>query len=295
LIKNAVEQGKQAVENIAKKIEKDHFADYDLLNIGLGPAGISASLAARKHKLKTITLDQYSLGGTVYTFPRTKIVMTSPMDLPLLGKIKLFETSKDELLGLWKRVIQENSIEIAENTKVEAIDRVNNHFETSSTDGKKISSKNVLLAIGRRGSPRKLNIPGEESDLVAYKLMEPEFIEEQKIVVVGGGDSAIEAALALKEKNEVMLSYRGDAFKRLKPKNREELKKAEAENKIDIRLNSNLLTIEKQEILLKEENNEQRISADRVYIFAGGELPTEFLKKTGITITRKFGETILKH
>jgi thioredoxin reductase/ferredoxin len=295
LIKNAVEQGKQAVENISKKLDRNHKADYDLLIVGLGPAGISASLAARKNKLKALTIDQHSLGGTVYTFPRKKIVMTAPMDLPLLGKIKLYETSKAELLGLWERVIQENNVEIVENAKVESIAKTNDHFETTIFDGRKISSQNVLLAIGRRGSPRKLNIPGEDSETVAYKLLEPELITDQRVVVVGGGDSAIEAALSLADRNKVLLSYRGDAFKRLKPKNRELLLEADKANKINIRLNSTILSIADNEVILNETDGEQRIGADQVYIFAGGELPTEFLKNIGIIITRKFGETILKH
>ncbi|MBI9034406.1 MAG: NAD(P)-binding domain-containing protein, partial [Bacteroidales bacterium] len=174
LIKNAVEQGKQAVENIAKSIKKNHKADYDLIIVGAGPAGISATLTAKKHKLKTLTLDQDSLGGTVYTFPRSKIVMTSPMELPLYGKVKLYETSKADLLSLWNDVLSKNDLSVKENAKVEAITPADDHFVVKTLNGEELSSKTVLLAIGRRGTPRKLGVPGEMMEKVAYRLLEPE-------------------------------------------------------------------------------------------------------------------------
>lgn len=296
LIKNAVEQGKQAVENIAANMRKDSKAEFDLLVVGSGPAGISAALTAKKHNLHCVNLEQNSLGGTVFTFPRSKIVMTSPMDLPLFGKIKLYETSKTELLELWKNVISKHQIDIRENCKVDCIQAVDDIFEVKTSDGKKYTAQFVLLAIGRRGSPRKLNIQGEEFEKVAYRLLEPENIIGKKIMVVGGGDSAIEAALSLIDENDVILSYRGEVFNRIKPKNREKINLAIATNKIQLIFNSNPILIEKEYILLKmNDGNEVRIENDLIYIFAGGELPTEFLKNVGIEITKKFGEAILKH
>jgi thioredoxin reductase/ferredoxin len=297
LIKNSVEQGKQAVENIVKKLKEKHSAEYDLIIVGAGPAGISASLTAKKHKLKFLTLEQDSLGGTVYTFPRTKIVMTSAMDLPLHGKVKLFETSKPELLGLWEQVLKKNEITISVYKKVEEITPVNNHFELKVLDGETYSTKCVLLAIGRRGSPRKLNIPGEISTKVAYRLLEPEDISDQNILVVGGGDSAIESALLLAGQNKVLLSYRSDKFSRIKPKNKTKIEEAIEQGKIEVVFNSNLLAIDEETVTMKIEGNIEalKIKNDRVFIFAGGELPTEFLNKAGIHITKKFGEAILKH
>ena len=225
LIKNAVEQGRQAVENIAKSVRKDHKGSYDLIIIGAGPAGISGSLAARKHGLKFLLLEQDTLGGTVYTFPRKKIVMTSPMDLPLYGKIKLFETTKAELLGLWQTVLKKNAIEVKENSKVESVVTSDNIFHITTIRGEVYTSASVLLALGRRGTPRKLNIPGEEMEKVAYRLLEPEEISGKNIIVVGGGDSAVESALLLADKNHVILSYRNEAFSRIKPLNNISLKR----------------------------------------------------------------------
>ena len=297
LIKNSVEQGKQAVENLTKKIDKNVNADYDLIIVGAGPAGISASLTAKKNKINALTLEQDSLGGTVFTFPRSKIVMTSAMDLPLHGKVKLFETSKLELLNIWNAVLSKNEINLKQNSKVESVTPTEKYFVTKTLNGEEFTSRKVLLAIGRRGSPRKLNVAGEENMKVAYRLLEPEFIEGKKVLVVGGGDSAIESALLLADQNQVTISYRSEVFGRLKPKNNEKIKEAIANNKVNVLFNSNIAAIEDHQVKIRKTDSEKELvlENDLVYIFAGGELPTQFLEKIGIWITKKFGEAILKH
>jgi len=297
LIRNAVEQGKQAVENLIRKLDKNVAADYDLIIIGAGPAGISASLAAKKHNLSSLTLEQDSLGGTVFTFPRKKIVMTSPMDIPLYGKIKLRETSKTELLTLWNDVLGKNQIVIREQSKVESIVFQDKIFVVETANNEKFTARKVLLSIGRRGTPRKLNIPGEMSEKVAYRLLEPELIENKKVVVVGGGDSAIETALLLTDQNQVTLSYRGDSFGRIKVGNSQKIKEAISLNQIDVRFNTTLTSIEDSKVVIADALTGEvtDLENDLVYIFAGGELPTQFLEKVGIKITKKFGEALLKH
>lgn len=296
LIKNAVEQGKQAVENITKKLQTlEKKSDLDLLIIGAGPAGIGASLQAKKNNLKFKTLDQESLGGTVFSFPRSKIIMTSPMDIPLHGKVKLVETSKSALLSLWNEILSKNKISIHEFEKVENIICYDNYFEIESVKGK-YSASSILLAIGRRGSPKKLGVLGEEKEKVYYKLLEPELIENKKVLVVGGGDSAIESALLIAEgNNEVTLSYRNSSFNRLKPKNLENILEAEKNGKINVLYNSNVLKINDNNVEIKKDSELLIIKNDLVYIFAGGELPNKFLEKIGIRITKKYGEVILKH
>jgi len=196
LIRNAVEQGRQAVQNLAKGIKQEVGTEYDLIVIGAGPAGISATLEAKRLKLKTVTLEQDTLGGTVYTFPRAKIVMTSPMDLPLFGKVKLYETSKPELLDLWNEVLSKNDIKISEKQKVNKVTKTEQGFCVECNNGAEYSSQRVLLAIGRRGTPRKLNVPGEDLPKVAYRLLEPELISGNKILVIGGGDSAVSTVVS---------------------------------------------------------------------------------------------------
>jgi putative YpdA family bacillithiol system oxidoreductase len=297
LIKNAVEQGKQAMGYLSSKLIKSKESKYDVVVIGAGPAGISATLEAAKRGLRFLTLEQDSLGGTVFNFPRAKVVMTSPVELPLYGKLKLKETSKSELLQIWMDVLQKNQITINEQEKVESIQKINNHF-LIKTDKDHYTSNSVLLAIGRRGSPRKLGVPGEEKEKVAYRLLEPELIHNQNVLVVGGGDSAIESALLLaNEKNNVTLSYRSDSFSRCKPKNLDNINNAVRNNKIKLLMNSNVKEIFDDSVILtmNDSGKEIELANDLVYVFAGGVLPTKFLEEIGIKITKKFGEAILKH
>lgn len=296
LIKNAVEQGQLAMENLINCIKQDTTADFDVVIIGAGPAGISATLTAAKMGIKFLTIEQDTLGGTVYSFPRKKIVMTQPMELPLYGRIKLIETSKSELLELWKEVLTKNNISINEQEKVVSIEKKGDVFKINTSQSS-YTSKKILLTIGRRGSPRKLGVPGEEKEKVAYRLLEPELIQKQNILVVGGGDSAIETALLLSEgMNTVTLSYRGESFNRLKPKNHQKIISAKESGIINILLNSNVKEIFDDSVILTLiDSTEINIPNDLVYIFAGGELPNKFLESIGITITKKFGETVLKH
>jgi len=296
LIKNSVEQGKQAVENITKTLETGHGAEYDLVIIGAGPAGIAASLQAKKLGIRFVTLEQDSVGGTVFSFPRQKIVMTNPMDLPGHGRVKLFQTGKQELIDLWQQVLSKNEITIMEHQKVEAISQERGNFRVSLQSGNSYVGHRVLLAIGRRGSPRKLGVPGETLEKVSYKLLEPELISDLDILVVGGGDSAIESALLLADQNRVTLSYRGEKFGRLKPKNAEDVLAAEKNGRIKLMYNSNVLEIKHESVVLsRDQESNGEIPNQLVYIFAGGELPTDFLQKAGIQITKRFNYTMLSH
>ena len=296
LIKNSVEQGQMAIENMVKLKKPSKENVLDVVIIGAGPAGISATLAAKKNQMSSVTLEQDSMGGTVFTFPRSKLVMTSPMDLPLYGKVKLYDTSKDELLELWNKVINDHDLKVTENTKVETITPLQDDtFKVVTNNGQEYVSNYVLLATGRRGSPRKLNVPGEDSQKVAYRLLEPERITDKKVIVVGGGDSAVESAMLLMENNEVILSYRKDKFARIKPKNKESIAKAIDSKLIEGLFNSNLISINETSVTINVEGEERTISNDLVYIFAGGELPTSFLQKAGVEITKRFGHIVKKY
>lgn len=297
LIRNAVEQGRQAVEHAASTLNKHHKADYDIIITGAGPAGISASLTAKKLGLRFLTLEQDSLGGTVFTYPRSKIVMTSAMNLPLYGKVKLNETGKSELLNIWNEALTKNEVTIKENTKVESITRKDDYFEVETLKGELFTASSIILALGRRGSPRKLGVPGEMLEKVAYRLLEPENIDNKQVLVVGGGDSAIETAILLADHNNVTISYRGDQLSRLKPKNLEKIKMLVQSNGVSLLLNTTVTEIRPLDVALFDSKTNETLTIinDLVYIFAGGELPTQFLLKTGIFIDKKFGEPVLSH
>ena len=298
LIKNSVEQGEQAVENIAKSKKPSKEGVLDVIIIGAGPAGISASLNAKRLGLSSITLEQDSLGGTVFTFPRAKIVMTAPMNLPLHGKVKLYDTSKQVLLDLWKKVIDENDLQIKEFSKVESITPIaDGNFKIITSNDEEYIGRNVLIAIGRRGTPRKLNVPGEDLPKVAYRLIESERINGKKVLVVGGGDSAVESALLLKDNNEVILSYRKEKFARIKPKNRDKILEASEDGSIKVMYNTNLVSINMDNVLINhsESGDTQMVENDLVFIFAGGEMPTKFLNSAGVEIKKRFGHVMKKH
>jgi thioredoxin reductase (NADPH) len=291
LIRNAVVQGRLAVETIAGHPERGSGEVLDLIVIGCGPAGLSASLTALKHRLRFRAIDQSDIGGSVLHYPRHKIVMTAPVDLPLYGKVRLKETSKEALLDLWTNVINKTGLEVHTREKMADMAPENGHFKITTTRGE-FRSRNVVLAIGRRGTPRKLGVPGEDLPKVAYRLLEPEQHRDQDLLVVGGGDSAVEAAVALADQpgNRVSLSYRGEAFSRIKPENHRRLAEKVDRQAVRLLLKSNVKEISASEAAMTEGDSLRRVANDYVYIFAGGEAPNAFLQKIGVRIEKKFGK-----
>lgn len=291
LVRNAITQGRQAVEYITCYLkEKQKPGDkYDVLIVGAGPAGIGASLAAMKAGLRFLTIEQNDVGGSILHYPRHKIVMTQPMDIPLHGKIKFRETTKEALLELFQGIIKKSGLKVSTNEKMTALAGQGGAFKVTTTKGEYLAST-VVLAIGRRGTPRKLGVPGEELPKVCYSLLDPEQHKNNEVMVVGGGDSAVEAAMALAScGNKVSLSYRGDALSRIKPGNRDRLDKALAEKKLRLILKSNLKEIKEREVHIDIEGKLTAMPNEFVYIFAGGELPSDFLRNIGIRVEQKFG------
>ncbi|HEX5393254.1 MAG TPA: NAD(P)-binding domain-containing protein [Rhodocyclaceae bacterium] len=291
LIRKAAEQGKQAMQNVAK--HRGQGDQLDVVIVGAGPAGLTATLGAMEHKLRSVTIEQEdSLGGTVYHYPRNKLVMTQPVTLPLVGKAKLGEISKEALLAFWQDIVQRVGMKLNFSESMEKIESMGDGKGfIVHTPKQQYKTRNILLAIGRRGTPRKLGVPGEEHPKVVYRLIDPEQYKGQRVVVVGGGDSAIEAAMAIAEEadTEVILSYRGEAFGRVKPKNRERLAEAEAASRLTVALGSNVLSITPQTLVLEQGGSQREIANDAVIVCAGGILPTPMLKDIGIKVETKFG------
>jgi len=291
LIRNAVTQGAQAIDYIHQTITTKIPNVYDVAIIGAGPAGLSATLQARKHGLSSITIEQDDVGGTILSYPRQKLVMTQPMDIPLYGKVKVREIVKEDLLDLWHDVIKTTGVTINVRERVDSIVKENGVFKITTTKGVRCAQR-VLLAIGRRGTPRKLGVPGEISSKVVYRLLEPEQYAKKRVLVIGGGDSAVEAALALAQQRgtDVTLSYRKSQFSRIKEKNQQRIEQAMQRDKINVLFESNVLAIHREKVILTRRDEEFELANDYVFVFIGGELPTGFLQKMGVSIVKKFGE-----
>ena len=290
LIRNAVEQGRQAVESVRRRGGLGRGDQLDLLIVGAGPAGFSASLAAKAHGLRALTVEQEMLGGAVAHYPRGKIVMTGPMQLPLYGSVRLRETSKESLLELWREVERRTRPPIHYEERMTAIERSDTGFEVLTSRGRH-RARAVLLAIGRRGTPRKLGVPGEELDKVVYRLIEPEQYRDRRVLVVGGGDSALEAAARLAEdaEAEAALCYRGSSFSRAKPRNRARVEAIAAAGRLQLLLGSEITGIERGAVHLRRSEREVSLANDAVIVCAGGVLPTALLQAIGVAVETKYG------
>jgi len=292
LIRNAVKQGVEAVDAICKlkDIGKDNGDVVDLVIVGAGPAGIAASLAAKDKKLNFVTLEQDSLGGTVSHYPRGKIVMTAPVVLPIVGKMQFKETTKEALMEFWQAVIKKAGLKIRDREGVESVETVKTGFNVKTTSND-YHTRAILLAIGRRGTPRKLGVPGEEQTKVVYRLIDPAQYRNQHVLVVGGGDSALEAAISISEEKgtNVSISYRSEAFSRAKEKNRIKIADAEKAGRLRVLMKSNVKHIEQDQVVITTDDEELCIDNDAIIVCAGGILPTGFLKSIGIAVDTKFG------
>ena len=292
LIRNAVTQGKQALNAIStrKHGRNGNAKLLDVVIIGAGPAGFTASLTAMELRLNAVTVEQETLGGTVSHYPRGKIVMTAPVVLPLVGKVSFRETTKEALLKFWQDVEKRTKVKINYQERVEGIQRKGSHFEVKTTKNT-YSTRNVLLAIGRRGTPRKLGVPGEESSKVVYRLIDPEQYRGKHVLVVGGGDSAMEAAVSISQEADtvVTISYRSEAFSRAKQKNRNKVDKAAKAGRLKVLLKSNVKSIEEKQVCIEHNGTITALRNDAIIVCAGGILPTGFLKEIGIAVETKYG------
>jgi thioredoxin reductase len=292
LIKNAIEQGRQAIAAIARKAGQLPGSEgvLDVVIVGCGPAGISASLGALERKLAFVTIDQATLGGTVAHFPRGKVVMTAPATLPMIGQVRFGEVSKEKLLAFWEDVLDQTGLSPRFEEQVTAVTRSGGHFDVV-TSKSCYRAKTVLLAIGRRGTPRPLDVPGEELGKVVYRLIDPEQYAGQHVLVVGGGDSALEAAIRVAEQpgTTVAVSYRGNSYARARSRNRDRVRELAQAGHIREILGSTVERILPDSVVLNQGGEAINLANDAVIICAGGLLPTEFLNATGIRSETKFG------
>jgi thioredoxin reductase/Pyruvate/2-oxoacid:ferredoxin oxidoreductase delta subunit len=292
LIKNAVNQGRDCVDLLARRMaarkDRSKLVDvYDVLIVGAGPAGISSSLRAIEHKMSYVTLERDEIGGTVAKFPRQKLVMTSPVQFPMYGKFNKLELSKEHLLAFWDMVLNRSDFNVRTGEKVDDIKKGPDGVFTVTTSTGQYRALSVLLALGRNGDPRKLGVKGEELPKVMYRLIEADHYTDKKILVVGGGDSAVEAAMGLAQQkgNVVTLSYRQAQFGRIKERNSKRMEECMRTGRVKVFFNSNVAEFKPNSVVLDLNGQQQEMANDFAWIFAGGSPPSAFLKKIGV----KFG------
>lgn len=291
LIRNAVEQGRQAMESIEKLISATHDNSLDVLIVGAGPAGLCATLAASAANMRYATIEQEGLGGTVAHFPRGKLVMTQPAVLPIVGKMQFKEVQKETLIEFWRDVEQKTGIDINYTERVDSIAAVPSGGFVVRTSKRNYNTRTVLLTIGRRGTPRKLDVPGEEMDKVVYRVIDPQQYRGKNVLVVGGGDSALEAAASIAAENgtTVTLSYRSAAFSRAKAKNRDLIDELSKSGRLKVMFESTVKSIMSGAVEIAVGEQVEKIANDAVVISAGGILPSAFLKTIGIQVETKWG------
>ncbi len=290
LIRNAVEQGRQAVEAIRKKHGTAPSSGYDLIIAGAGPAGIAAALTAKSYNMKYTVIEQDDLGGAVFKYPRGKVVMTAPVTLPLVGTVKIRETTKESLLNFWRGIVDKHQLAIRYRERIESIEPGEEGFVVR-TSAVAEQSRSVLLAIGRRGTPRTLGIPGESLPKVVYQLIDEEQYRGLHVLIVGGGDSALEAAarLAALPGTVVTMSYRGAHFSRARISNRNKVENLVRDGGMRLMMPSMPRRVTADRVEIEQDGKVLTLQNDAVIICAGGFLPAEFLRHAGIAMETKYG------
>jgi thioredoxin reductase len=284
LIRNAISQGHMVIDEIARRIGRPGASDiYDVVIVGAGPAGISAALTAIQRGLNYVMLDEWELGGTILQYPRRKLVMTQPVELPLYGWLKEDEYSKEALMDTWHEIDSRFHLRVIPGQKVESVRKINNHFDIRTVKSV-YSSRFVVLAIGRRGTPRKLEVPGEDQAKVMYQLIDAQSYTNQHMLVVGGGDSAVEAAVGLSKQtgNTVTISYRKSGLFRVKKKNEDAVTRLIAERKLTALFDSQVVEIRPTSVRLQAPAGIVEIPNDYVIVQIGGVPPFQMLRDMGI-------------
>ena len=294
LIKNAINEGKLAVDHVARVLPPGETrADgavhaVDVAIVGSGPAGLSAGLEALRRGLSYVVIEQGSLSDTVRKYPRHKLLLAEPVAVPMYGDLWIADSSKETLLQVWETIVANTGLVVHTGARVENIQREGTLFRLE-TPVATYNARRVVLAMGRRGTPRRLGVQGEELDKVFYDIVEMEAFADKRMLIVGGGDSAVESVMGLVNQHgtEVVLSYRGDSFSRVKDRNREKVEKAIAAGRVKALFGSQVREIRPDVVVLEHEGNTSILPNDYTVIRIGGDAPHAFLERLGVRIVQK--------
>jgi len=294
LIKNAVSQGAAAAKSIGKGSRRGQTGGYDVIVVGAGPAGISATLGAMKAGLNVLLVDREELGGTILHYPRAKVAMTGALEFPLYGRVKRSRMSKEELVALWTDIHAKHPLPFRAGVLVEDVTTRGSELVVRA-GSEELRAANVVLALGRRGSPRKLGVPGEELEKVVYRVIEPIVFQGRDVLVVGGGNAAVETVFALLDQGQcrsVSVSYRRDVFARCRRSNRERIERELAAGTVRSLLGTQVTCITESTVELEGADGALSLPNDSVVVQAGGTPPTGLLKSAGIELVTLAGEAL---
>ncbi|HEY6572456.1 MAG TPA: NAD(P)-binding domain-containing protein [Candidatus Eisenbacteria bacterium] len=292
LIKNAVNEGRVAMEEVVRRVSAaglDTRRDvYDVIVVGSGPAGLSAGLEAHRAGLRYLILERGDLSDSIRRYPRHKILMAEPVKVPMYGELWVADASKESLLQVWQTIIDRTGLKVATGHEVTEVAKSAEGYRVKTPKGV-CAARHVILALGRRGTPRRLGVAGESLPHVFYDIVEMEAFQGSRVLVVGGGDSAIESAVGLAHQpgTKVTLSYRGDEFARIKDRNREKIEALRAAGRVEVLLSSQVREIRADGATLELGGETKTLPLDYVVVRIGGEAPYEMLRRAGVSIVTK--------
>jgi thioredoxin reductase/ferredoxin len=295
LVKNAANLGRAVVEHmLATGLRAGALGGgdnlVDVAIVGSGPGGLSAALTCIQRGLSYVVLEkEQMIASTIARYPKGKLVMAEPYDAVNLSFLPVFDSGKEQLLPIWREVIDRVGLVIKQGESVETVARGNDGvFDVRSTVAA-YRAQRVVLSIGTRGKPRTLQVPGENLPKVYSLLEDPDDWRGRSVLVVGGGDSACEAALALADAGaKVMISYRGKGFNRAAPKNKQAIEGYASQGRIKAKLGSQVLAFEPDSVTLAlADGSQKRYPNDGTFVLIGADPPVSWLEKMGIRFVER--------
>lgn len=301
VIKLAMAQGVEVVDYISELPDmrdagQGTDADpYDVIIVGAGAAGLNAALAAAERGWRYLVLEKSKIANTIENFPEGKWVYAEPDSKPAKGKLWLDGATKEDLIARWHQIIHDNDLAVHTEEAMTSATKESDGTFTVKTEQGEYRTRKIIIASGQRGNPRYLKVPGEEQERVYHRLYAPRKYKNEKIIVVGGGNSAIEAALTLSEQNDVTISYRKDEFSRLFKDNREQMDAAIEEGRITTIFNSNVTDFgDGVATVSVDDEGEQQLEFDHAFVLIGAEVPVKFLKSLGLRLENEWTGSLLR-
>ena len=286
VVKLAMEQGSDVAEHIVSTLpaKSEDVNIYDLVVIGAGAAGLNAALGAQDRGLRVLVLEKNKIANTIEDFPEGKWIYAEPDSRPPKGKLWLDGSRKEDLINRWHETIRESRLTVHVEEGVEAVRRQRDGSFEIVTSRQRYHSLRVVLATGQRGNPRRLGVPGEDLEQVYHRLYSPKHYKDEDILVVGGGNSAVEAALTLAEQNRVTLSCRGSEITRVFKDNRRKLDSAVKEGKLRVLFESRAKSFGDGTCELEVDHRSIQLPYHHAFVLIGVDAPSEFLRSLGIRL-----------